>query len=338
MQKKPSLKKAASAVILPSTRYIKWLLLLGIVSFFVLGFLGYLKNIEVLLSSKQFSFQIGDFKFSLYLLLNGFLTFVFLLWSAKAITDFLEKRIKKLRGMRPSNRALLINAVRIFIYFLAFWFMLEAFNIDLVALTIFSGAIGIGIGFGLQKITSNFMSGIILLFEKSIEAGDLIELSDGAYGFVRFTSARYTLIETLEGKEVLIPNEDFITNQVVNWTHSNSNGRITIPIGISYNSDIEKARNLMIEAAKEHEDVMDYPDPDCYLKDFGDSSINFSLFFWIDDISEGRYKIQSDVLMSVWKKFKQNNIEIPFPQRDLHIKAHHTNTDEKNPDQAAIIR
>ena len=122
---------------------------------------------------------------------------------------------------------------------MAFLFSLDLIGLDIMTFTVFSGAVGIGIGFGLQKVTSNFISGLILLFEKSIEQDDLIELNDGTYGFVQHTGARYTLIETFDGKEIMIPNEDFITNRVINWTYSNSNGRVDIELGVSYNSDLE---------------------------------------------------------------------------------------------------
>ena len=159
-----------------------------------------------------------------------------------------------------------------------------------------------------------------MLFEKSVENDDLVELTDGTYGYIRHTSARYTLIETFEGKEIMIPNEDFITNRVTNWTYTNSKGRVAINIGVSYESDIEKAMELILEAAKEHPRCVDEPSPSCYLEEFADSSVNFILFFWLADVTEGRFEPRSDVLRSIWKKFKENNIVIPYPQRDLHIK------------------
>ena len=206
------------------------------------------------------------------------------------------------------------------VYFLAFLFALGVLGIDLTALTVFSGAVGIGVGFGLQKIASNFISGIILLFEKSVEEGDLVELSDGIAGFVRETGARYTLIETFEGHEVMVPNEDFITNRVTNWTFSNSRGRIDINIGVSYGSDLDKVATLLVEAANGHPRCSQSPAAECFLVDFGDNSVNFTLYFWVDDVIEGRKRPRSDVLFAIWRKFKENDIEIPFPQRDLHIK------------------
>ena len=222
--------------------------------------------------------------------------------------------------MHSSNKALINKAFQIFVYFFGFIIGLNVLGIDLTAFAIFSGAIGIGIGFGLQKITSNFISGLILLFEKSIENGDMVELSDGTYGLIRKTSARYTLLETFEGREMMIPNEDFIINRVTNWTFNNRKGRLQIDIGVAYESNIEKARELILEAAKEFPGSIDDPKPACYLKEFADSSVNFMLFFWLADVSKGRYQAKNDVMLSIWKKFKENNISIPYPQRDIHIK------------------
>ncbi|MFT6106370.1 MAG: small-conductance mechanosensitive channel [Rickettsiales bacterium] len=197
--------------------------------------------------------------------------------------------------------------------------VLNILNIKLASLAFFGGAIGIGIGFGLQKITSNFISGLILLFEKSIEEGDLVELENGVYGFIKHTGARYTLIETFDSKEVMIPNEEFITKNVINWTYTNKQGRVDVHVGVSYKSDIEKARELILEAAREHRMCCKNPEPNCFLREYGDSSINFLLYFWVDDVTLGRFEPQSDVMRAIWKKFKDNDIEIPFPQRDVHI-------------------
>jgi small-conductance mechanosensitive channel len=198
---------------------------------------------------------------------------------------------------------------------------LDFVGIDLTTLTVFSGAVGIGLGFGLQKIASNFISGLILLMEKSIEEGDLIELADGTFGFVRRASARYTLVETFDSKEILVPNEDLITSRVVNWTFSNSSARVELEIGVSYHSDIELARDLILQAAAEHPRCAVTPEPACFLRTFGDSSVNFTLHFWVDDVTEGRWHPHSEVMFEVWRKFKDSGIEIPFPQRDLHIRS-----------------
>jgi small-conductance mechanosensitive channel len=304
----------------PQVWIAKVLLVLLLVGFISLEFLEYLQPIKVFLDSEDLSFSIGETRFSAYLMIKAIITIIMFFLLTGIVSDFGEKRIKSIKGIHSSNKALINKAFHIFIYFFGFIISLNVLGIDLTAFAIFSGAIGIGIGFGLQKITSNFISGLILLFEKSIENGDMVELSDGTYGLIRKTSARYTLLETFEGREMMIPNEDFIINRVTNWTFNNRKGRLQIDIGVAYESDIEKARELILEAAKEFPGSIDDPKPACYLKEFADSSVNFMLFFWLADVSKGRYQAKNDVMLSIWKKFKENNISIPYPQRDIHIK------------------
>ena len=304
----------------PQVWIAKVLLVLLLVGFISLEFLEYLQPIKVFLDSEDLSFSIGETRFSAYLMIKAIITIIMFFLLTGIVSDFGEKRIKSIKGIHSSNKALINKAFHIFIYFFGFIIGLNVLGIDLTAFAIFSGAIGIGIGFGLQKITSNFISGLILLFEKSIENGDMVELSDGTYGLIRKTSARYTLLETFEGREMMIPNEDFIINRVTNWTFNNRKGRLQIDIGVAYESDIEKARELILEAAKEFPGSIDDPKPACYLKEFADSSVNFMLFFWLADVSKGRYQAKNDVMLSIWKKFKENNISIPYPQRDIHIK------------------
>lgn len=300
--------------------FIDWLVATLILLVLTFSFFGYLDPIKKLLASESLTFEIGKFSISVYQVLKGFMALIILFWLVGIILNLGETRLKQLRKIKASNRALLIKAFQVTVYFLAFLIGLDVLGIDLTALTVFGGAVGIGLGFGLQKITSNFISGLILLFEKSVEAGDLVEIGNGTMGFVKQTGARYTLIETFESREIMIPNEDFITNQVTNWTFSNSQGRIDITIGVSYGSNLDKVSALIVEAAKEHPRCATEPKPECFLENFGDSSINFTLYFWVDDIIAGRKRPRSDVLFTIWRKFKKHNIEIPFPQRDLHIK------------------
>ncbi|MCP4395309.1 MAG: mechanosensitive ion channel [Alphaproteobacteria bacterium] len=288
--------------------------------FLSLGFADHLKPINEFLDSDALSFKIGDMRFSVYMLIKDALIVVGLLWFARIVSDFSEKQIKTIRGIRASNKALIAKIIQIVVYFFCFLIGLDFLGVDLTAFALFGSAFGIGLGFGLQKITSNFISGIILLFEKSVENDDLVELNDGIFGIIRHIGARYTLVETLNGKEVMVPNEDFITSRVINWTYSNKKGRIDVQVGVSYDSDLEKVQQLIVESAMENELCIDNPKPVCYLREFGESSVNFLLFFWVADVTRGRYKTQSEVMMTIWKKFKENNIEIPYPQRDVRIK------------------
>ncbi|MGI9392644.1 MAG: mechanosensitive ion channel family protein [Parvibaculales bacterium] len=303
----------------PRAWVAKSLLVVLVGGFFLLGFLDYLEPIKSFLSSEELSFAIGEKRFSAYLITKATLTIILLFWFAGIFSEIGERRIKAIKTIKANNKPLAIKVFQIIVYFLAFLIGLDVLGIDLTTLAIFSGAMGIGLGFGLQKITSNFISGLILLFEKSVEKNDLVELADGTYGFIRHTGARYTLIETFDGKEIMIPNEEFITHHVTNWTYSNKKGRVEIRLGVSYGSDIEKALALILEAAGEHPRCIKEPEPVCFLRDFADSSVNFLLFFWVDDVTEGRYGPQSDVMRSIWKKFGENDITIPYPQRDVHV-------------------
>lgn len=288
---------------------------------FLISHLGYLTPIAEILSTEAFSFKLGGRQFTAYLIVKSVVAIIILITIARALLDFGEKRIAGIHGISPSNRALVVKTLQITAYFLTFLIALNVLGIDITTFAVVGGAIGIGLGFGLQKITSNFFSGLILLFEKSIEEGDLIELGNGITGFVRRTDTRYTLIETFEGRELMVPNEDFITNQVTNWTFSNTQGRIDIEVGVSYGSDLDLVSKLILEAATEHPRCSHDPEAESYLVGFGDSAVNFALFFWVDDIIEGRKRPKSDVLFTIWRKFKENGIEIPFPQQDVHIKS-----------------
>ena len=299
---------------------VRLLIIVLIAALFVIVCFDLVKPVREFLDSEPFAFRIGAIRFSVYTLIKIAITIFVLAWLSGFFVNFIEKRVDHIKGLRASNKALITKALQILVYFIVFLICLDILGIDLTTLSILGGAIGIGIGFGLQNITSNFISGLILLFEKSVENGDLVELADGTYGFIRYTRARYTLIETFEGREIMIPNEALISKRVTNWTHTNKKGRIRIDVGVSYDSDIEEAMELILEAAKEHPRCITNPAPICYLTEFADSSVNFLLVFWVDDITEGVFGPQSDVMRAIWKKFKDNNITIPYPQRDIYIK------------------
>ena len=312
-------------IIKPKKHLAKWLVFILLVLILALGACGYFEVIKSHTDTDLLSFKIANHQFSLYEILKSILILVLLFWSAAIVSDIVDMRINEFGRMRAANRALVLKASQIVIYFISFLLALDLLGIDLTTLTIFSGALGIGLGFGLQKIASNFISGIILLMEKSVEQDDLVEMGNGTTGFIRRSSARFTVIETFDGKEVMVPNEDFITNPVVNWTYSNTKGRIEIAIGVAYGSDIEKAHALILEAATENPRCISEPEPFCYLRNFGDSSIDFILHLWIEDVTGGRWKTQSEVMFGIWRKFKANGIQIPFPQRDLHLKSANVN-------------
>ena len=179
---------------------------------------------------------------------------------------------------------------------------------------------GVGLGFGLQKVVSNFISGIILLLDKSIKPGDVIEIGD-VYGYISKLQSRYVSIVVRDGSELLIPNEDLITQKVVNWSFSHKKIRLPIPIGVAYNSNPHEIVKIVLSSIKNIKRILKDPEPACILKGFGDSSVDFELRIWIQDPEKGTNNIRSDVLLNVWDAFKENNITIPFPQRDVHFKS-----------------
>jgi small-conductance mechanosensitive channel len=267
----------------------------------------------------QYSFSIGTLSITPLSFFKSILTILFFIWGSLLLSAFSKDRLKKVRSLKANTKEIITKVIDITIYSMAFLTGLNLLGINLTTLTVLGGALGVGIGFGLQKITSNLISGFILLFEQSIKIGDLIEMDDDLYGFVVKLGTRYILIETFDGKEILVPNEDFITNRVINWTHTNKTGRIEIVVGVSYNSDLKAAQVLIEEAAIEYSETLESPAPKCYLSNFGDSAVEFTLHFFISNITIGRFQPKSEVMMSIWEKLKENNINIPYPQRDVHI-------------------
>ena len=172
----------------------------------------------------------------------------------------------------------------------------------------------------MQKIAANFISGIILLFEKSLEEGDSIILADSTEGIVKTITARYTLIEDFDGSEVLVPNEQIITNKVTSLTLSHNHSRVKMFVGIAYDSDLDLAKKTILDIMKKHPRCSIARSPSCYVKEFADSSINIMVNFWVDDVQEGRLCVRDEILSEIWRQFKKLKIEIPFPQRDVFVK------------------
>lgn len=266
------------------------------------------------------AFTAGGMRISLLTIVNGILLISLLLWAAITLARVLETQLGRVDGMTPAARVLVGKVVRIALLTIAVLVGLTSIGIDFTAVAVFSGAIGVGIGFGLQKVVSNLISGMILLLDRSIKPGDVIEIGE-AYGWISKLGARYAAIVTRDGKEYLIPNEDLITQQVVNWSFSDRAVRLKIGVGVSYQSDVRKALELMMEAAQENHRVLKAPPPATRLIGFGDSSVDLELRIWVNDPEAGVVNVASDVRLAIWDKFHAEGIEFPFPQRDLHITA-----------------
>lgn len=259
------------------------------------------------------SFSLGKVKLTMYGLVHGAVVLVIVLWLANSMSNLLETSLRRSARLNYNTRELLIKFFRIIVYSCAFLIALSSMGIDLTALAIFGGALGVGVGLGLQKLTSNFVSGVTLLMEKSIKIGDLLEIN-GVMGWVRQLNIRYALIETPDGRELLIPNEQLISTQVTNWTYSNRKARIEIKVGIAYGSDARRAQVLMMEAVHENKQALKVPSPMCNLREFGEAGLVFQLNFWINDITEGRAIPQSEVMFSILEKFKLAGIEMKIKQ------------------------
>jgi len=272
------------------------------------------------------AFSFGKIRLSVLGVIKGIIAVCVLLWTALALSKFLENRVKTLPGVTPSAQVLIGKTLRITLIVVAVMLAISSLGIDLTALAVFTGGIGVGIGFGLQKIFANLISGFILLMDKSMKPGDLITLttetgSNKVFGEINKLSARYVSVITRDGIETLIPNEELISTRVENWSFSHNNVRIRIPFGVSYDSDIHKARELALQAAVDIDRVFKEPPPVCNLLQFGNSSVDFELRVWIGDPINGVGNIKHQINMRLWDLFKENNIEIPFPQRDLHLRS-----------------
>lgn len=295
----------------------KNLLLISALLVFASSFFPQLQPIYRFLDSDKLAFNIGGTRISLYFFLKGLFLIAVLLWGARCLADFGEKKIKRFLNLKTSERALAIKGFQIFVYAAAILFGLDLLGINITAFTIFGGAVGIGIGVGLQRITASFISGLILLFEKTISEGDMLELEGGMLVLVKHISGRYTLVESFDKKEIMIPNEEFITHRISNWTFSNRLGRGEINVGVAYESDLEKVNDLLLQVTREHPLVLQDPAPSCYLIDFLESSIQFRVYFWVENIVNGTLRAKSDILFNINKKFSEHGIKIPFPHREV---------------------
>ncbi|SFD90655.1 Mechanosensitive ion channel [Sulfitobacter brevis] len=260
--------------------------------------------------------SIGDFRLSLLDLIIACVVIGVLITMARLISTTTAASIRKNEDISPSMQVLAVKGVQIFLYGFAFFMGVKAVGIDLTGLAVLSGAIGVGLGFGLQKVVSNLVSGVIILIDKSIKPGDVISLGD-TFGWIATLGARYASVVTRDGKEYLIPNEDLITNQVVNWSHSNDFVRLDIYFGTAYGDDPHVVRKLAIEAAQGVDRVLSFKAPVCHIVGFGDSSVDYILRFWIKDPTGGLTNIRGNVFLALWDTFKKHDISIPFPQREV---------------------
>jgi small-conductance mechanosensitive channel len=286
---------------------------------FALHITGLLPRIHA--AMEALSFQSGSHRFSLWLLVQAATVIVVAIVVALTFARLVESRLMGFEQMNLSLRMALSKASRTVLLILAVLVALPAVGIDLTVLSVFGGALGVGIGFGLQKVASNYVSGFIILLDRSVRIGDLITV-DNKYGQVSQINTRYTLLRSLDGTESIVPNEMLISQTVVNHSLSKPNVRITLPVQVSYDTDLEQAEALMLEAAHDQQRVIfDDPDnlPRVFLKEFADNGVVLELAVWIRDPNEGQNNLRSDINWAIWRRFKTAGIEIPFPQRVVRM-------------------
>ncbi|MFZ5666310.1 MAG: mechanosensitive ion channel family protein [Pseudomonadota bacterium] len=264
-------------------------------------------------------FDLGQKRFSLLWVVTIAITILVLYTAARVVNRIAGHIIGSSDGLDPTQKLLGQKIAGVVVIVLAFFIGIDTLGIDLTALSFFSGAFGLAIGFGLQKTIGNLFAGIILLLDRSIKPGDVIAVGD-SFGWVNKIGVRAVSVITRDGKEHLIPNEDLMTTPVENWSYSDRNVRMRIPLGVSYSSDMQLVQELLYRAVDEAPRVLKDPAPRIWMTEFADNSVNWEIRAWIADPEGGMGNIRGDVLMRVWTLFKEHGIEIPFPQRDLYIK------------------
>lgn len=266
----------------------------------------------------RLAFSIGKWHISLLGVIKTILMMTFMLWLSLSLSRTIERRVRKSTTLTPSMQELISKLLRFTFIITGTIISLTSVGVDLTAFAVFGGALGVGIGFGLQRIVANLLGGIILLMDRSIKPGDVIEL-ENSYGWVNALGARFVSVITRDGKEHLIPNEDLITHKVINWSFSDTNVRIKVPVRVAYTSDVNLAMKLLLEAANETPRVLESPTPRCLVLEFDENAIILELRIWASDPHNGVANLRGAVLLKVWNKFRENGIDFPYPQRDIHL-------------------
>jgi small-conductance mechanosensitive channel len=303
---------APSRWLLSSERFIAMVIWVG----FALHLTGFLP--ELLDAMDYLGFQIGKQRISLLNILSGVLAILATMLVAMWLARMLERRVMAAKDLDMNLRVVLSKLIRAVLVVLGILIALPLAGIDITVLSVFGGALGVGIGFGLQKIASNYVSGFIILLDHSIHPGDVLTV-DGRFGKVAQLTTRYLVLQSNDGTEAIIPNETLISSTVINHSYTNRQIRIGIPVQIGYQSDLPRAMEIMKQAAANQPRVLADPETQVYLKSFGDNGIDLEMGIWIDDPEEGQLNLCSDINMEIWRKFQESGIEIPYPQRDIRI-------------------
>jgi small-conductance mechanosensitive channel len=264
------------------------------------------------------SIVLGGLRLTPLLLIKLGVFLVVALWLSNIVSNFVESRITRSSDLTPSIQVLLVKIIRLALMIFAVAIVMSAVGINLSALAIFSGAAGVGIGFGLQKIVANFISGIILLVDKSVKPGDLVTIGDSS-GRISAMKTRYISVAAGDGREFLIPNEDLVTQKVTNWTYTDKNTLVKVNFGVDYEADPRRVCKLAVEIAAASPRIIKQKPPNCILVEFAEAGMKFSLTFWVPD-PDGMDNVRSDVMLSLWDVFKREGIHVPYPVREIRIR------------------
>ena len=271
------------------------------------------------------SLDVGSIRISLFVLGRTLVVGGVLFWLGSLLNTFGKEVIRNRHALDVGTRELVIKLFQIGLYVGIFLLLLGAMDINLTALAVFGGALGVGLGFGLQKIAANFVSGLIILFDRSVTPGDYVEFDDGRAGTIRELNMRSATLETFDGKDIIVPNEEFITSSFVNWTHNNDKQRYSLEFSVAYKTNLHTMLGLVRETVASHPKVLSGPElpieerPDAEISSFGDSGVNILVEFWMLGVDDGKNRVGADLLLMIWDVLKENDIEIPFPQRDVRI-------------------
>ena len=299
-----------------NNRFVRRIVTWGAWIWVTLYFLEFLEPFSHFLDSIGMTF--GEIRISLLTVIKAFAISGLLIAGARWLSRLVTGRLSTNEDISPSMRVLTAKLMQVVLFTVAIIVGLKAVGLDLTGLAVFSGAVGIGLGFGLQKVVSNLVSGVIILLDKSIKPGDVISIGD-TFGWIEELGARYVSVVTRDGKEYLIPNEDLVTGQVVNWSHTNNFVRLDLHFGTSYTDDPHAVSKIAIKAAMTVKRVMAQRTPVCWITGFGDSSVDYVLRFWITDAEGGLTNVRGQVFLALWDAFKKNGISIPFPQREVRV-------------------
>ncbi len=289
----------------------------------VLHILGWLD--EVVEYLETISLQIGNFKISAYGVARVLIFGSVLFWLGRLSNHAGQQIIRNQEDLDLGTREVFAKLFQVTLFVVVFLMLLQIMGINLTALAVFGGAVGVGLGFGLQSIASNFISGIILLLDRSLSVGDYVEMEDGRAGTIRELKMRSTTLETFDGKDIMVPNEQFITTSFTNWTHKNQKQRYSLTFQVAYKTDLHKLFDLVREVVASHPQVISGADipieerPDAEIQGFADSGIDILVEFWMEGIDDGRNRVGGDLLLMIWDTLQQHGIEIPFPQREIKI-------------------